>query len=133
MNYQGLFGIELIKQGEKYFFIEVNLRSDATTYGVAKAGSNIPLALYECIVNNGTLICDNIRGEIQSMVEFPDFIHVLRRTVSLTTWYKQLRNSQCRYFYSKEDKKPYDIYRKDFMLFLVKRAIRFWCYANKKK
>ena len=133
MNYQGLFGIELINKEDKYFFIEINLRSDATTYGVAKAGSNIPLALYECIINNGPLICDNIRGEIQSMVEFQDFIHVLRRTVSLPTWYKQLRNSQCRYFYSKEDKKPYDIYRKDYMLFLVKRAIRFWCYANKKK
>lgn len=124
MNYQGLFGIELIKQGEKYFFIEINLRNDATTYGLAKAGANLPLALYECVTKGDQLKCGNVKEDIQSMVEFPDFIHVLRRTVSPTSWYKQMKNSQCRYFYSKEDTRPYNVYKKEFLRFLVKRVIK---------
>lgn len=124
MNYQGLFGIELIKHEEKYFFIEINLRNDATTYGLAKAGANLPLALYDSIAKGSQLYSGNIEKEIQSMVEFPDFIHVLRRTVSLITWYKQLKNAGCRYFYSKEDKRPYHVYKNGFIRFLVKRAIK---------
>ena len=124
MNYQGLFGIELIKHEEKYFFIEINLRNDATTYGLAKAGANLPLALYDSITRGSQLYSGNIKKEIQSMVEFPDFIHVLRRTVSLITWYKQLKNAGCRYFYSKEDKRPYHVYKNGFIRFLVKRAIK---------
>lgn len=131
MNYQGLFGIELINKEDKYFFIEINLRNDATTYGLAKAGANLPLAIYESITQGSQLKKVNIKREIQSIVEFPDFIHVLRRTVSPITWYKQLKNSSCRYFYSKEDKKPYRIYKKEFMQFLVKRAIKLLTYASK--
>ena len=131
MNYQGLFGIELINKEDKYFFIEINLRNDATTYGLAKAGANLPLAIYESITQGSQLKRVNIKREIQSIVEFPDFIHVLRRTVSPITWYKQLKNSSCRYFYSKEDKKPYRIYKKEFIQFLVKHAIKLLTYASK--
>ena len=125
MNYQGLFGIELIKQGDSYFFIEINLRNDATTYAIAKAGVNLPMALFENVVRGGDFnACLGKIREINSMVEFPDFIHVLRRKVSIFSWYKQLKNCDCKYIFSKEDREPFKVYRKEFIRFLIKRITK---------
>lgn len=125
LNYSGLFGIELIKRGDDYFFIEMNLRSDATTYAIAKAGVNLPMILYKHIVDGKDFNpCIGTIKEIHSMVEFPDFIHVLKREISILQWYKQLKNCNCRYFFSIEDKKPYKVYRKKFINFLIERIIK---------
>ncbi len=124
-KYQGLFGIELIKQGEQYYFIEMNLRNDATTYALAVAGINLPIMLLQYVTKQNTMIPEvgNIR-EINSMVEFPDFIHVLRRSVGLHTWWYQLKQCECRYYYSKADELPYNKYRKQFVQFLFRRLIK---------
>ena len=45
VGYQGLWGIECIKQGDEYFFLELNMRNDATTYALKVAGANLPLSL----------------------------------------------------------------------------------------
>ena len=121
-GYQGLFGIELIQKGNRYFFIEINLRNDATTYSVAVAGANLPMMYYDYF-NGGTIDTNPKIAEITSIVEFPDFIHVLRRKVSIFRWIKQLRNSDCRYYYSNKDRTPYNEYRKQFVKFLVKKIL----------
>lgn len=124
-KYQGLFGIELIKQGEKYYFIEMNLRNDATTYSLAVAGVNLPMMLFQYITKQDSMISEigGIR-EIHSMVEFPDFIHVLKGHVSLYTWWRQLKHCECKYFYSKEDNLPYKKNLKTFVLFLLRRLTK---------
>jgi biotin carboxylase len=124
-KYQGLFGIELIKQGEKYYFIEMNLRNDATTYSLAVAGVNLPMMLFQYITKQDSMISEigGIR-EIHSMVEFPDFIHVLKGHVSLYTWWRQLKHCECKYFFSKEDNLPYKKNLKTFVLFLLRRLTK---------
>ena len=42
IGYDGLFGVELIVSEGIYFFVEINLRNDATTYSFVKAGVNLP-------------------------------------------------------------------------------------------
>lgn len=41
MGIQGLFDVEIIRCGEKYYFNEINLRSSAATYAVTGSGCNL--------------------------------------------------------------------------------------------
>ncbi len=121
MCYHGLFGIELIRRDNDYYFIEINLRNDATTYAISVAGCNLPLGYWK--ICNGefanNLLAAPVRT-INSMVEFNDFIHVLKRNVSLILWKKQFEGAQCKFCYSKDDGKAYRSQRRDFVKFVFK-------------
>lgn len=130
MSYKGLFGIELIRRGNNYYFLEMNLRNDATTYAISIAGCNLPLSYWK--ISNGEsadMILTAPIKSINAMVEFNDFIHVLKRHVSLRTWRKQWKTAECRYFYSKEDVSVYRNQRKDFVKFVLKMV--FTRFTNK--
>lgn len=121
IGYKGLFGIEIIRKGDDYYFVEINLRNDATTYAINVAGCNLPL-FYWRICNGETI--DNLPSEpvrtISSMVEFNDFIHVLKRRVSIRAWMRQCRESECRFCYSNQDGKAYRIQLNDFFKLIIK-------------
>ncbi len=117
VGYNGLFGAEFIFNGNDFYFIELNFRNDATCYSVAKAGVNIAANYIEMIKNHSTLMTHNTISEINSIVEFNDFSFVLRGKISLYTWYKQLKSSQCRFYFDKEDIAPFW------------RAFGFWLHS----
>lgn len=122
LKYEGLFGIECIKSKEDYYFIEINLRNDATSYSLAVAGANLPLLYYKaCIEGKLADSTCNVR-KICSMVELKDFRHVLHGEIGLFTWLKQRKKAECRYDYSKEDCRPYKVARKEFLSHLMRRA-----------
>lgn len=121
MAYKGLFGIELLKKGDKYYFVEVNLRNDATTYAVCVAGCNLPMAYWKLSNHdNADAILSNPINQINSIVEFNDFVHVLKRQVSLKAWIKQKKTAKCNYCFSPVDKEPYTVQKHDFIRFLFK-------------
>lgn len=114
IGYEGLFGIEFIRCENKYWFIEVNLRSDATCYAVAVAGVNLPEAYV--MAKRGENIQQAVTSPVQTidaMVEFRDFMFVLKRKIGLLDWLRQRNQCKCRYFYSQADPKPYQINRKN--------------------
>ncbi len=120
IGYQGLFGVEFLKANGKYYFIEVNLRNDATCYSVAKAGVNLPYAYY--LANIGKNYSDILTKPvctINSMVEFPDFVFVLKRQLSLKQWHRDLKSCECRYYKDEEDIKPYKLYLKSYIKWLL--------------
>lgn len=122
IGYEGLWGIECIKMGDEYYFIELNLRNDATTYSMAVAGVNLPLAYYDSFfdkVNNQQL--SNNVDVLNSMVEFDDFNFVLKRRVSLCQWRKELKGCRCRYYYDPYDKAPFKAKRIEYFKFLFNR------------
>lgn len=107
MNYEGLFGIEFICCEGQYYFIEINLRNDATTYSLAVAGVNLP-DLYIKAKLQGESLLDNFTvREIDSIVEYNDFKH--RRQFGLSTgcWLKQYLNAKCKYYFSWKDPEPF--------------------------
>jgi len=125
LNYEGLFGIELIKSKENYYFIEINLRNDATTYSLAVAGVNLPLMYYNLC--SGTNSIDETIFEVRtifSIVEIVDFSNVVHRRIHFLEWFKQLRQAECRYYFSKEDKSPYQLAKKNYILTILKKLIR---------
>ncbi len=119
IGYQGLFGVELLKANNTYYFIEINLRNDATCYSVAKAGINLPYAYY--LANTGgnySEILTKPINVINSIVEFPDFVFVLKRQLSIKQWRRELKSCECRYYKDKDDIKPYNIYFKTYLRWL---------------
>lgn len=125
MQYEGLWGIELIKKNDSYYFVEMNLRNDATTYAINVAGVNLPLMYYQIkkgfIANTPSLQIH----EIRSIVEFPDFIHVLKGEVNILAWWKQLKKAECRYLYSSSDIESYRINKHQFIKMLRRRIFKF--------
>lgn len=129
-NYDGLFGIELIKDKQDYYFIEINLRNDATTYSLAVAGVNLPLAYYQSYVGlDYSKTLNNDVNTIFSMVEFNDFIHVLKNTISPFKWYSQKRKSECLFCFCKSDKFVYCLQFMQFVKFLF---VQVYTYVRKK-
>ena len=114
IGYEGLFGIEFIRCENNYWFIEVNLRCDATSYAVAVAGVNLPEAYV--MAKRGENIQQAVISPVQTidaMVEFRDFEFVLKREVGLCKWFRQRNLCKCRYYYSPTDHGPYRINRKN--------------------
>lgn len=124
MNYEGLFGIEFIKSGEDYYFIEINLRNDATSYSLAVAGANLPLMYYTSMSKNKPMPAQvpSVR-KVYSMVELVDFRNVLHRKIGLFKWLEQRNQSECLYFYSKQDRLPYKMARMELMNYLINKII----------
>lgn len=123
IGYNGLWGIECIKSDKGYYFLELNLRNDATTYAMKVAGVNLPLIylrLEESSFDNLPLSVQSI----QSIVEFNDFNFVLKGKVGLIEWIRQYRSSKCKYFYSKNDPMPYKKRKRQYLKFLLKRLFK---------
>ncbi len=124
IGYEGLFGIECIEKKGKYYFIEINLRNDATCYSIAKAGVNLPY-IYWAICNNQNYqkeLTHKIE-EITSMVEYSDILNIIYRKVSVWQWLKDWKTSKCKYIYDPKDLKPLFMCWWLFVSHLVKKII----------
>ncbi len=108
IGYEGLFGFEFIFDGLKYYFIELNLRNDATCYSVAKAGCDLPNYYIDRVSGEKASIESlAVDKSMNSMVEFNDFSFVLRRVLSPVRWIKELKHSECLFYYDRDDKKAF--------------------------
>lgn len=107
MNYEGLFGMEFIYSNGRYYFIEVNLRNDATTYALAVAGVNLPELYIKAKTESKKFPTTYKVKELQSIVEFNDFKHRGHFGVSTVQWLKQYLGAKCKYYFSWKDMMPF--------------------------
>lgn len=106
MKYKGLFGIEFIKSGGQYYFIEINLRNDATTYALAVAGANLPEYYIDSLVGINKRK-PSVAARIKAIVEFNDYKHRREYGISAFSWLRQYLNSKCKYYWSSRDPVPF--------------------------
>ena len=107
MRYEGLFGIEFIYCNGLYYFIEINLRNDATTYALAVAGVNLPQLYIKAKVDGLELPKAYDVKELQSIVEFNDFKHRSHFGISTIQWLKQYFSAKCKYYFCWKDPMPF--------------------------
>lgn len=125
IGHEGLFGVELIISNNEYYFIEINLRNDATTYALAVAGVNLPYIYF--LAKQGLDYheeANKVVREINSIVEFRDFPFVLKGKVSPWQWWKDYSHSECKYFYDKADMDPFRLARNQFICSLFGKVIK---------
>lgn len=123
IGYQGLFSMEYLrdKQGDDYF-MEINMRNDGNGICVTGAGVNLPYIWYQyCAGEDYKKEWSKGVNDIFVMPEFDDFLLVLKRKVSMNTWWKDYKRTTTFMEYSKDDPKPYFVRRKQFIKRLLKK------------
>lgn len=105
IGYEGLWGIECIVKGDEFYFLELNLRNDATTYSIVKAGANLPYAYIVGKMGQPIEVFGPI-NEIYSIVEHNDFICAMKHHIGVVKWYKCFKQANCRYLFQRGDLGP---------------------------
>lgn len=125
IGYQGLFSMEYLrdKQGNDYF-MEINMRNDGNGICVTGAGMNLPYIWYQyCVDGDYKSEILNKVNDIYVMPEFDDFMLVLKRKVSLCTWWKDYKRTTTFMEYCKNDPKPYYVRRTQFIKHLLSKIV----------
>lgn len=110
IGFEGIFEVEfLVDQDEKLYFLEINFRNSTWSYASTVAGMDLPLLWAEGMIDPGTT--ENSRKKIDkpftAMVEFDDFrARVKTKKISFKQWYKEFKNSKCKYYCASKDYKP---------------------------
>lgn len=120
INYSGLFDIEIFKVGGRYLFNEMNWRNSAVCFAALYSGVEYPLYWYYSVTGREFQINNPSRYGIYSMVELLDFQRVKHREMGLIAWLSDLRHSQAKAYYDKNDPKPL---KKRFGAFLKRSGL----------
>lgn len=122
-KYNGIFEIEFMKgPNEEKIFLEINFRASTWVYAITVAGGNIPYYWAKSIllgkIPTEEMVLRN--KPFKAMVEPDDFsLNVVRHhRISLWKWIKDLRSTECYYYYNKNDQKP-------FWYMVRKKILRF--------
>lgn len=118
-RYNGICEAEFMKGKDgKIYFLEVNFRASTWNYALTVGGGNLPYywaksTLLGRIPNEEM----NLREKpFKAIVEPADFVRNVRQ-VGLLKWIMDWRSSECRYYYHKNDPKP-------FLYYLIGKSIR---------
>lgn len=121
IGYQGLFSLEFIRdQNGNDYFLEINMRNDGNAICVTGSGVNLPYVWYQyCVGGDYSQELHNEISDIFVMPEFDDFMLVLKRKVSFTTWLKDYKRTTTFMEYCKHDPKPYYAQKKKLIKHLL--------------
>lgn len=120
IKYTGLFSAEFVYKDGDYYFCEINLRNDGTSYIATKSGYNLPNILCS-YYNNGKANIAGVFSPSYYMVNISDFGNVLKKRLSIWTWLKDFNKANCYSHYNKRDIVPYI----GFLLsFIIKKIVK---------
>ena len=125
-KFNGIFEIEFMHgPNDEYYFLEINLRASTWNFAPTIGGGNLPY-LWAKSTLHGRIPYETIllrRSPYRAMVEPADFIiNVLKlKCVSIREWIKDLKSTECFYYYNKKDKKPFFSYISNMVLKKIKR------------
>ena len=109
IGYSGLFSMEFLRdKNGKDYFMEINFRNDGNAICVTASGVNLPYIWY--LANSNKSIEHEpmiLRKEVFVMPEFDDFVNVLKGKISLLSWIKALRSTDCFMEYDHTDVSPF--------------------------
>lgn len=114
--YTGNFSAEFLYSQGDYYFLEINLRNDGTSWLSTCSGFNLPDMVCRSFVE------DNVTDEgcsfhkMKFMNILADFHHVRQGEIGLLTWLRQLNNKTCYSHYNINDRKPFISYIKSYLL-----------------
>ena len=107
IGYNGLFSAEFLKQQDKYYFLEVNLRNDGLSYVSTACGFNLP-DIYVRMMSNEKF--PHSRYSHKTFMTDYDYRHVIKGEVSFSQWIKEAFPS-VRCYYSRKDIMPFIYYK----------------------
>ena len=106
--------------GDRYLFNEMNWRNSAVCFAALYSGVEYPLYWYYSVIDQEYKMQKPSQYGIYSMVELLDFQRVKHREMELRAWLKDLRHSQAKAYYDKDDPAPL---RKRFGKFMKRSGL----------
>lgn len=111
IGFEGIYSIEfLIDQDDQYYFSEINFRNSTWSYASTRAGMNLPVLWAQTMLGNpiSSEVKKPIEGTFTAMVEPIDYgKRVVPGKTELGEWLKDFKESQCPFYYSKDDIEPF--------------------------
>lgn len=124
IGYTGNFSAEFLYKEGKYYFLEVNLRNDGTSYLSTVSGFNLPDMVCRSFVEENVSIDACKFKKMNYMYLFADVHYVLNKSVGFIEWIRQFNEHTCYSHYNKLDKKPFWCYLKSIIKQKTKRNKR---------
>lgn len=130
IGYEGLFSIEFLKRGTKYYFLEINLRNDGLNYIYTAAGANLPLIwVYYASGLLGDINEKRVRVDTPFyLMHENDMYNIIEGHVSFFRWVRDFRRSQAFFLMNARDPLPFMystwIHFKQLMKKLIRQVFR---------
>ncbi len=109
IGYEGIFSIELLCKGNRFYFLEFNLRNDGNGYLYTAAGANYPLCWVKYC--QGTLSKEYVKTirikHPYHLIQLGDFYNVIEGKVSFLKWCWQAVTADVYYTLDWKDPKPF--------------------------
>ena len=108
IEYNGIFDIEVAQSGDKFYFIEINLRNGAYGYAYTASGINLPYIYCNSLMNkeypiDGT----SIVKEAYLINEIGDISNIRAKKVSVIKWIRQCVSADVKMIWNVKDNKPF--------------------------
>lgn len=108
IGYEGIFSVELLKKGDLYYFLEINLRNDGLGYVYTSAGTNYPYLWI--LYAKGKLTSDDIAHKpvtpFYAMLE-TDLYNIVEGKVSLWQWVRDFYRTDAFFVLDFSDPMPF--------------------------
>lgn len=126
IGYEGIFSVEFMYASGRYYFLEINLRNDGTSYLYTLAGVNYPWlwVLYNSGNLDETLVRSLNPRTPRNLVQVYDFFNVLEKKLSFGGWLKSLWESDGWFVFDLKDMKPFLISSCELMAHAVNKCGR---------
>jgi D-aspartate ligase len=125
-KYNGIFEIEFMKgTNAECYFLEINFRAGGWNYAPTFGGGNIPYFWAKSMLLGRIPYEEmNLRMEpFKAMLEPADFRGNVKK-IGVRQWIKDLKSTECRYYYNKNDKSPFWHYFIGLFLNKCRRTMR---------
>ncbi len=111
IGFEGIFSVEfLIGRDGKFYFMEFNFRNSAWSYASTRLGMNLVTGWAFDMLNHEfpQNLYKKIPAGYIAMVELPDFRNrVLMGRIGIVRWFRELKSTDCLFYYNKKDIKPF--------------------------
>ena len=111
VGFTGIFSVEfLIDKDDNLYFLEVNFRNSTWSYAYTYGGYNMPVLWAKATLEGKLDLSERkLKQEFTAMVEPDDLLKnaLHDHKVSIRQWIRDVRSTDCFYYYNKKDKKPF--------------------------
>lgn len=123
IEYTGLFSAEFLYSKKHYYFLEINLRNDGTSWLSTCSGYNLPDIVCQSISGKTFIGDDNFRP-MNYMNIMADFEYVRAGELSFKQWSKLFKKTTCYSHYFRKDKLPFFYYMISTILSIIRIKLR---------
>lgn len=115
IEYSGNFSAEFLFCGGKFYFLEINLRNDGTSWLSTCSGYNLPDMVARSFVDENVSSDGCVFHHMHYMNILWDLNYVRDDSISWIKWMRQFNRETCYSHYNKKDKRPFFKYVKSLL------------------